>query len=155
MKATFASPLTALFLPALTTTVSADPSPDYSRQPISASCMTIALKDNHVLSATCLAPSSSGSSAGPSYASSDLELDGCLANYAGDLSWPAGDGGGGGFSSTCDDCYLDGSAGTTLTCECGRGGDEGGTKRSTWDLDDWKYVQNTRGVLTCSYDDKP
>ncbi|XXH00215.1 eukaryotic translation initiation factor 2-alpha kinase [Hypoxylon texense] len=153
MKSTFASLLLAAFLPALPPIISAQPSPDYSGDPISASCIVLTLHDNHSLHAFCLAPD--GTLDDPSWRDTTLDLDACLANRDGDLGWSGGQGS---FSGSCASCRLEQSSpetmltGTVLTCECGVGGDQGGTKTTKWDLDDWKYIRNSQGALTCSYD---
>ncbi|KAI1765610.1 hypothetical protein GGR53DRAFT_465259 [Hypoxylon sp. FL1150] len=143
MRATFASLLAAI-LPALTVGqrgIDGNPSQDYSKQPISVSCNDMELSDGHYLDAACLEPPQwpvSGS------ISTRLDLNNCLANYGGHLAYAEH----GSFASSCSDCVLAGSHNDTLACECSKGKDKG-TAHSEWDLNEWHYIQNTNGNLTC------
>ncbi|KAI6090788.1 hypothetical protein F4821DRAFT_255542 [Hypoxylon rubiginosum] len=146
MKTTFASLLAAI-LPALaigqgTGNPSGNPSDDYSKQPLSISCNNIKLREGRYLDGDCLEPPS-----WPEHgtASSELDLNGCLANYGGSLSYARP----GGFADSCSDCVVHVDArSATLACECSKGQDKG-TAHSEWDLEEWHYIQNTNGQLTC------
>ncbi|KAI4865329.1 hypothetical protein F4820DRAFT_299323 [Hypoxylon rubiginosum] len=152
MKATSASLLAALFLPALPI-VSALPknsgeftydeiSQYYAERPITNTCGPLKFRDGHLLDASCVEPYwyPNGYSVKTITA---FDLNDCLANRSGDLEFARG----GDFASSCQDCEL--SDGGALTCECAPGGDRV-TNRSTFDLGDCRYFQNVAGTLTCN-----
>ncbi|KAI4865330.1 hypothetical protein F4820DRAFT_420567 [Hypoxylon rubiginosum] len=153
MKAILVSFLVAI-LPALATIVSAVPTPndsttDYAKQAMSLSCSNLKLRDGRFLDADCLEPPSWPAA---TTFSAELDLNNCLANRWGhlDYAYP-----GGAYANTCSFCSLEGPKNTSIGCMCPDGKNTDPNRPdffigSAFDLDDWKYIRNSQGTLTCA-----
>ncbi|CAJ2506935.1 Uu.00g081210.m01.CDS01 [Anthostomella pinea] len=115
--------------------------PDWAKMALSKSCKDISLTDKYTLHATCTYPSSHT-------LDNALDLNGCFANYGGNLAFIAP--GSGGFGASCPHCEL---KGTKLVCDClgGYGAAQPSrTRRNELEMDDWeKFPVNGDGSLTC------